>query len=44
MALVDADGGDGVSGYGFASSDGVYAFVRLGFEADIFAGNLQNAH
>src|SRR6185437_10844631 len=42
IALVDADGGDGVGGYGFASADGVYAFIRFRFEADIFAGNLEN--
>ena len=31
IALVDADGGDGVGGYGFASAYGVYAFIRFRF-------------
>ena len=43
IALVNADGGDCVGGYGFAATDGVYAFIRFGFETDVFAGNLQNA-
>src|SRR5690242_10634773 len=31
IALVDADAGDFLSGYNFASAEGVYAFVCFGF-------------
>jgi len=39
---MNADRGDCVRCDGLAASDGVYTFVRFSFQADIFAGDLQN--
>jgi hypothetical protein len=40
-SLSRGERGDYVAGYGFATADGVYAFVGFGFEVDFFWGDAE---